>query len=257
MIVTIFSNKTDFWLIKFPIVFPIAYLFFLFQFPQHENLLALLVLCLMAEPHFGATWTIFMDRQSRNIAFEKNKVPFVYGSLFIIMISVILFIVAKQLFFLLFFIFNVYHVTRQSFGICNLYCKNIQEKNFQKFLLYSGNFVVALIAAAYLMLNLIDKNTALIIGFSFFAFVVMAACYQFYLFRNIGNIFTTATGLLIFTPSFFVEKPIHAILCGVTMHYSQYLILTAKIYFSKRGKTQSLFNSPIQSILKKIGRAHV
>ena len=41
-------------------------------------------------------------------------------------------------------------------------------------------------------------------------------------FKSWETSLTTFTGLSIFIPSFFVSEPIHAILAGVTMHYSQY-----------------------------------
>ena len=47
--------------------------------------------------------------------------------------------------------------------------------------------------------------------------------------------------MIIFMPILFVEKPIHAILLGVTMHYSQYIFISAKV-FAGRGKNK-LFGS--------------
>jgi len=43
------------------------------------------------------------------------------------------------------------------------------------------------------------------------------------------NFLTLITGVLIFYPVCFVENPVHAIIMGVTMHYSQYLYLTTKV----------------------------
>ena len=43
------------------------------------------------------------------------------------------------------------------------------------------------------------------------------------------NFLTLVTGVLIFYPVCFVENPVHAIIMGVTMHYSQYLYLTTKV----------------------------
>ena len=38
-----------------------------------------------------------------------------------------------------------------------------------------------------------------------------------------------STGILIFYPICFVENPVHAIIMGVTMHYTQYIALTYKV----------------------------
>ena len=43
------------------------------------------------------------------------------------------------------------------------------------------------------------------------------------------NTLTLITGVLIFYPVCFVSNPVHAIIMGVTMHYSQYLFLTSKV----------------------------
>ena len=40
------------------------------------------------------------------------------------------------------------------------------------------------------------------------------------------NFLTFVTGCLIFYPMCFVSNPVHAIIMGVTMHYTQYLYLT-------------------------------
>ena len=47
---------------------------------------------------------------------------------------------------------------------------------------------------------------------------------------GLSDIYTLITGLIIFYPICFVSKPIHAIIMGVTMHYSQYLLITYKLH---------------------------
>ena len=53
--------------------------------------------------------------------------------------------------------------------------------------------------------------------------------YFIYKFKFSENFFTMVTGVLIFYPVCFVDNPVHAIIMGVTMHYSQYLFLTNKV----------------------------
>ena len=56
------------------------------------------------------------------------------------------FFLIKNIFLLIFFAANVYHVTRQSFGITNLYTKDLdQKKNFVN-TIYIFNFIFFLIA---------------------------------------------------------------------------------------------------------------
>ena len=43
------------------------------------------------------------------------------------------------------------------------------------------------------------------------------------------NFLIFLTGCLIFYPICFVQNPVHAIIMGVTMHYTQYLYFTYKV----------------------------
>ena len=52
------------------------------------------------------------------------------------------------------------------------------------------------------------------------------------------NFLTMVTGVLIFYPVCFVSNPVHAIIMGVTMHYSQYLYLTNKVLNKRENKIQ-------------------
>ena len=50
------------------------------------------------EPHFGATWTNFLDSSiTRHVM--KNKVPYLWGPVFLILISVLLFFFCRSLIF--------------------------------------------------------------------------------------------------------------------------------------------------------------
>ena len=67
----ILSKKLDLNLIKFPIIFPIIYGLSLYSFPNYENFIIFISLLLLAEPHFGATWPFFLDKN--NISEIKTK----------------------------------------------------------------------------------------------------------------------------------------------------------------------------------------
>ena len=51
------------------------------------------------------------------------------------------------------------------------------------------------------------------------------------------------TGILIFYPVCFVSNPVHAIIMGVTMHYSQYLYLTNKVINRREIESQNFVKS--------------
>ena len=73
----IYNKKLDFFFIKFPIFFPIIYLLILFTLPSYENILIILVILLLAEPHFAATYPILFDRTNKDYL-SKKKNYFLY-----------------------------------------------------------------------------------------------------------------------------------------------------------------------------------
>ena len=109
--------------IKFPIIFPIIYGIILFSFPQYETELVLITLLLLAETHFGATWPFFLAKS--NIEhIKKDSVKLIAYPVTIVLFSLLGFFFFKSFFLMIFFMANIYHVTRQSYGVCKLYCKN-------------------------------------------------------------------------------------------------------------------------------------
>ena len=114
------SKVSRLLLIKFPIFFPLLYGSILFLFPNHEKELILLTILILAEPHFGATWPFFLNKVNYPYLKEK-KINLIFIPLAIVMLSIIGFIYFRNFFLLIFFAANIYHVTRQSWGICKLY----------------------------------------------------------------------------------------------------------------------------------------
>ena len=106
--------------IKFPILFPIIYGSVLYMFPQYETELILITILLLAETHFGATWPFFLSKS--NIEHILNdKIKLFFFPVLIVFLSLLGFFFFKNLFLMIFFAANIYHVTRQSFGVCKLY----------------------------------------------------------------------------------------------------------------------------------------
>ena len=101
----IHSQFIDFNFIKFPIIFPLIYFFFLVNYPEYENFIILFTLIFLAEPHFGATWP-FMINAINKKKFQEEKFNYIFIPIFIILISIILFIYFKLLLYLIFFVAN-------------------------------------------------------------------------------------------------------------------------------------------------------
>ena len=218
--------------VKFPIVFPIIYIIILYSFPQYETGLIFLTILLLAEPHFAATWPFLINKTNSEYIKEK-KINFIYIPLLIALISLVSFFLIKNIFLLIFFAANIFHVTRQSFGICKLYCKDISEIKFQENFIYLINLLFFCIAFLRFYSQTITQEH--LFALNLVALFSLALLFIFYLykFKFSDNFLTFCTGCLIFYPACFVSNPVHVIIMGVTMHYTQYIYLTNKVYFAR------------------------
>ncbi len=243
----ILSKKLDLFLIKFPIIFPIIYGLSLYSFPNYENFIIFISLLLLAEPHFGATWPFFLDKN--NISeIKTKKTIYIYIPLLIVIFSFIGFFYFNSFFLLIFFAINMYHVTRQSYGICKLYKTNEKELIYQENLIYFINGVFFLIGILRFYIPIINFENIIQLNLIIIFLLTIIFIYYYFKFKNVHNLLTLITGSIIFLPICFVDKPIHAILMGVTMHYTQYLALTFKI-FKKRETNNPLSIINIKGIL--------
>jgi hypothetical protein len=235
----VISKNIDFHFLKFPIIFPIAYYLFLISFPDYEDYLILFTLLFLAEPHFAATWPFLVDKNNAYIK-KESSLTLIYTPILICVFCLIGFFFFSNLFFLIFYLANLFHVTRQSAGVSKLYIKDMNQKKFQERLLYIYGVILFLIGFFRFYYPIISQDQIMTISIFMFIllFFFIIAHLKIY---GTNEIFTFITGLIIFFPMCFVSNPIHAIIMGVTMHYSQYLILTYQIK-----KRRNIFN------LKKI-----
>ena len=233
----ILFNK-EVMLVKFPIIFPLIYIFILYTFPSFETQLVFITILLLAETHFGATWPFFLNKVNLNYI-SQNKLSLVFTPLILTLFCVVGFFYFKNFFLLIFFAANVYHVTRQSFGIMNLYTKNIEEKKYYSNTIYFFNFIFFLIAFFRFYIPIIENNHLLLLNLLIIILMLISITPQIKKFGYSENTLTLITGVLIFYPVCFVSNPVHAIIMGVTMHYSQYLFLTSKV-MNKRSKEDTV-----------------
>jgi len=151
----------------------------------------------------------------------------------IAILSLIGFIYVKNFFLLIFFAINIYHVTRQSFGVCKLYCKDSIEFKFQSNLIYITNSFLFLVAFFRFYLPLIKQEHLIFLNIIFIILMFLISIYYIKKFNFSENYLTFLTGCIIFYPACFVDNPVHIILMGVTMHYTQYLYLTNHVHQSR------------------------
>ena len=234
--------------VKFPIIFPLIYAFILYQFPNFETELIILTILILAETHFAATWPFLIDKVNLPY-FKKYRVSLIVVPIIIVFFSFLAFFTINKLFLLCFFAANMYHVTRQSFGVSKLYCKNINENKTQEISIYFFAFLFFLIGFFRFYLPIINEEHILtlnlIIGFLLVSFSI------FYLlkYRYSENFLIFLTGCLIFYPICFVNNFIHAIIMGVTMHFTQYLYLVYNIYdYRKKDKSKNIEKSFLDRI---------
>jgi len=218
----------QFLLVKFPIVFPLIYAFVLYQFPSFETELIIITILLLAETHFGATWPFFLDKVNFPYIL-KNRIGLVALPIIIIFLSFAGFFLINKLFLLIFFAVNMFHVTRQSYGICKLYCKNIDEHKFQEIVIYSVNSIFFIIGFFRFYLPIIKNDSLLMMNIVVGTIFLILCFYYLYKFKYSENFLVFLTGCLIFYPMCFVNSPVHAIIMGVTMHYTQYIYLTYNV----------------------------
>ncbi len=225
----IINKKTDLYLINFPIIFPLIYGVLLYSFPKIETLIILFTILILAEPHFGATWPFFLQKQNKTYI-KENREFFIILPIVVVIYCLVGFLFFRNFFLLTFFAANIFHVTRQSIGISKLYSENQSNFKFQELLIYLFNFLFFIIGYLrfYLNLDFVDFYI-LELNIIVLSLIFLMNVIHYFRYKNFRDSLTFFTGMIIFYPICFVDNPVHSILMGVTMHYSQYLVLTHKI----------------------------
>jgi len=243
----LFFEKEVFF-VKFPILFPLIYMFILYSFPSFETQLIFITILVLAETHFGATWPFFISKVNYNYIKQK-KLNLIVIPLILTLFCIIGFFYFKSFFLLIFFAANMYHVTRQSYGIMNLYTKDPLEKVHYSNIIYLYNFLFFLIAFFRFYIPIITESNLLLLNLVVTLSMLPVFLFEYKKFGFSENFLTLITGVLIFFPVCFVENPVHAIIMGVTMHYSQYLYLTSKVIKKRNAENEPNKKSKILSFL--------
>ena len=220
--------KKEVFFVKFPFIFPLIYILILYLLPSFETHLIFITILILAETHFGATWPFFLNKINFPYIKEK-KINLIFIPIILTLFCFAGFFLFKNLFLLIFFAANVYHVTRQSYGVMNLYTTDFSEKKNFANIIYFFNFLFFAIAFFRFYFPIIQNDHLLILNFVIIITLILVLIFELNKFGFSENFLTLITGVLIFYPVCFVSNPVHAIIMGVTMHYSQYLYLTNKV----------------------------
>jgi hypothetical protein len=224
----IVGKKFDLLFIKFPILLPVLYFLLLYNFPMLENFLIVITILFLAEPHFGATWPFFVNKINQKYIID-NKFFLIQIPLVICLLCFLGFFLFKNVFLLIFFGFNIYHVARQSFGVAKLYSTNPYELKNIGVIIYFWNIIFFLVGFFRFFYPIITSEYIKMLNAVMIIILSLNFIYYLVKFKFTENFLILLTGVIIFYPICFVSNPVHAILMGVTMHYSQYLVLTYKI----------------------------
>ena len=172
-----FKSKTSQLIfVKFPVIFPILYGLSLFFFPYFEKEIILITILILAETHFGATWPFFINKVNYPYLNEKKK-ELIIIPIVITILSLVGFIYVKNFFLLIFFAVNIYHVARQSFGVCKLYCKDSIEFKFQSNLIYITNSLLFLVAFFRFYLPIIKQEHLIFLNIIFITLMILISIY--------------------------------------------------------------------------------
>ena len=171
---------------------------------------------------------IFFHKSNKNYIINE-KITLIYIPLFIIMLCVLGFFYFKSIFLLIFFSANIFHVTRQSFGILKLYAENKNSTETFKNIMYFFNLTFFLVGFFRFYAPIISNDKVFVLSITFGIILIISILFTFFKFKSLNDSIILFTGSVIFYPICFVQNPVHAILMGVTMHYSQYLALTFKV----------------------------
>ena len=239
----------EFNLVKFPIIFPIIYGSILYLLPGLENYLIFFTILLLAETHFGATWPFFLN--SANAKFiNENRISLISFPIIIVIASLIGFLFLKPTFLLIFFAINMYHVTRQSFGVCKLYTKEISQIKYQETFIYIFNLIFFFIGFFRFYIPFISTKYIFLSNIIIVSLILIILITYLFKYGFSDSFYTFVIGIIIFYPICFVANPVHAIIMGVTMHYTQYLYLTYKVF---RGRfLNKIIQTPKSTYIKVI-----
>jgi len=173
----------------------------------------------------------------------KEKAIYIAIPLLIIVYSLFGFFYFNSFYLLLFFAVNVFHVARQSYGICNIYGNNKQETKFQEFLIYFFNLAFFAVAIFRWYIPIISEDNILLLNLVAITSITFVSIFYILKFGFSNNFLTFLTGIILFYPMCFAAKPIHGILMGAGMHYAQYIVLTYKVTSERKMENKSLKES--------------
>jgi hypothetical protein len=182
--------------------------------------LRLLVMFLLAEPHFAMTIPLLWGYRKE---FSLKPLFFIIIPISIVLIAFIIFKLNIFVFSILFLLFNVFHVNRQSRGFFLLQTRVPRQHADVYELLLHGSVVIFFVIHFTLLDNFILTSILIL-------FLLPITTFLFWKLFNLGNpnikeIIVFSQGFLVFFPVAILDDLLLAFAIGISIHYIQYLAI--------------------------------
>jgi hypothetical protein len=186
--------------------------------------LRLIVMFLLAEPHFAMTLPLLYGYKNN---FIERPLNYALIPLLIILFGTLLFFQFNNLFVIIFLLANIYHVNRQSVGFFMLQGRlPFVMKNFYEISLH-------IFTSVCLYFAIVLQHQSILTGLIILSLAAIAILALFKIkigsLPNIKQISVIMQGYLIFLPIIIFSDILLAFAVGISIHYLQYLSISWRI----------------------------
>jgi hypothetical protein len=194
------------------------------QFYGNQLDLRLIVMFLLAEPHFAMTIPLLYGYRNN---FTERPLSYALVPFLIVFFGTILFFKLNNLFVLLFLLANVYHVNRQSVGFFMLQGRLPFEMKF----LYEASLHILTFVCLYIALIFQHHSitSGLVILMLFTTLMLTLFKIKTGSLPTIKGISVILQGYFIFIPIVIFSDLLLAFAVGISIHYLQYLSISWRV----------------------------
>jgi len=184
----------------------------------------LLVMFLLAEPHFAMTLPLLYGYRSN---FTERPIKYVLIPLLIVLFGSLLFFKMNSIFLFLFLFANVFHVNRQSVGFFML------QGRFPVSLKFIYEISLHIFTLVCIYFAMILQHHSIIVGLMIFLLTISIVLVVFRiksgLLPTIKEASIIIQGYLIFLPIVIFSDILLAFAIGISIHYLQYLSVSWRV----------------------------
>lgn len=191
-----------------------------FNFTNEINL-KILVMFLLAEPHFAMTIPLLYGYRNE---FKKKPLHYIYLPLIIIITALFLFYFNIIVFSILFLMFNVFHVNRQSKGFL------ILQGGVKKYTADIYEYLLHISVVLFFIIHFYLMEYKYIFLFFIIITLIISSIYFYKVLEkknlNFKALLVYTQGFLVFLPISLFNDLLLAFAIGISIHYIQYLFIS-------------------------------